>query len=225
MRRFALVSLAVFSPLLSAPALAQSNIDPNHAFAWGENIGWTNWLHDRPNVDDGVIIHDAFLEGFAWGENVGWINLGDGTPGGNCSGRPCYVNADDSDFGVNVSPTGELFGFAWGENVGWINFDGGALASPSNPARIDQINCRLRGYVWGENVGWINLDDATHYVGAFVLTGDLDGDGVVGLSDLAILLANYGCTGGNCPGDVDGDGDVDLTDLSLLLAAYGDSCA
>jgi len=43
----------------------------------------------------------------------------------------------------------------------------------------------------------------------------------VDLADLAILLASYGCTGGNCPGDVDGDGDVDLEDLTLLLANYG----
>jgi len=51
--------------------------------------------------------------------------------------------------------------------------------------------------------------------------GDLDGDGVVGLSDLAILLAAYGSSAG---GDIDGDGDTDLEDLVLLLANYGDTC-
>jgi predicted outer membrane repeat protein len=57
-------------------------------------------------------------------------------------------------------------------------------------------------------------------------TGDLDGDGEVGLSDLAQLLANYGTTGGMTyeDGDLDDDGDVDLSDLAALLAVYGTSC-
>jgi hypothetical protein len=52
--------------------------------------------------------------------------------------------------------------------------------------------------------------------------GDLDGDGDVDLSDLALLLSDYGCTGGDCPGDIDGDGDTDLGDLATLLANYGE---
>jgi hypothetical protein len=56
--------------------------------------------------------------------------------------------------------------------------------------------------------------------------GDLDGDGGVGLSDLSLLLSNYGQSSGMTPsdGDLDGDGDVDLADLSLLLSLYGSTC-
>ncbi len=53
--------------------------------------------------------------------------------------------------------------------------------------------------------------------------GDLDGDEDVDLSDLGILLADWGCSGA-CAGDVDGDGDVDLSDLGELLAAYAQPC-
>lgn len=55
---------------------------------------------------------------------------------------------------------------------------------------------------------------------------DLDGDGAVGLSDLSVLLTNYGAGGGMTPadGDLDGDGDVDLADLSALLERFGVSC-
>lgn len=54
-----------------------------------------------------------------------------------------------------------------------------------------------------------------------LLTGsspDLDDDGVVGASDLAILLAAWGGTG---PADLDRDGTVGASDLAILLAAWG----
>lgn len=53
---------------------------------------------------------------------------------------------------------------------------------------------------------------------------DLNGDGSVGLQDLALLLANFGTIGNVTQGDVDGDDDVDLQDLSLLLANFGLAC-
>jgi hypothetical protein len=56
--------------------------------------------------------------------------------------------------------------------------------------------------------------------------GDVDGDGDVGLSDLAILLAHFGQPDGATrdDGDLDGDGDVDLADLAELLANFGTTC-
>jgi hypothetical protein len=58
--------------------------------------------------------------------------------------------------------------------------------------------------------------------------GDIDGDGYVGLSDLAILLASYGlCEGDpgyNPAADLDEDACVGLSDLALLLADYGQPC-
>lgn len=56
--------------------------------------------------------------------------------------------------------------------------------------------------------------------------GDLNHDGVVDLSDLAALLANFGVTSGMTyeDGDIDSDGDVDLGDLAALLANFGVTC-
>jgi hypothetical protein len=56
------------------------------------------------------------------------------------------------------------------------------------------------------------------------LSGDLDGDGDVDHGDLGILLADWGCTGGNCPGDCNGDGNTDHGDLGILLAHWGEVC-
>ncbi len=56
--------------------------------------------------------------------------------------------------------------------------------------------------------------------------GDLNGDGVIDLADLAQLLGNYGTTSGAVyeDGDMDCDGDVDLSDLAALLGVYGTTC-
>ena len=58
--------------------------------------------------------------------------------------------------------------------------------------------------------------------------GDLDGDGVVGLGDLSILLAAYEtCEGDpfyNPVADLDDSACIDLGDLALLLAVYATTC-
>jgi hypothetical protein len=72
--------------------------------------------------------------------------------------------------------------------------------------------------------GW-NIDDIeVSAVGTHPIAGDLDGDGCVDQTDLGILLADWGCTGGDCPGDCDDDGDTDQADLGILLAHWGEGC-
>jgi hypothetical protein len=51
-----------------------------------------------------------------------------------------------------------------------------------------------------------------------VCPGDLDGDAIVGVTDLLALLGDWGAAG---PADLDGDGFVDVEDMLLLLAAWG----
>jgi hypothetical protein len=80
---------------------------------------------------------------------------------------------------------------------------------------------RYETFEWGAL--WGNPDLGM----AGLCQGDLDGDGEVGLSDLATLLANYGAFSGATyeQGDMDADGDVDLADLAALLAVYGVVCS
>ena len=49
---------------------------------------------------------------------------------------------------------------------------------------------------------------------------DLNGDGVVGSADLAILLAAWGQNPGH-PADLNGDGVVGSADLAILLGYWG----
>jgi len=53
--------------------------------------------------------------------------------------------------------------------------------------------------------------------------GDLNGDGVVNVSDLLLLLGEWGtCADPNdCPADLNDDGVVNVSDLLILLANWG----
>lgn len=138
----------VLSGFLGTTAAAQSNIDPDKAMVWGENIGWIN-LH--PTAEDGVVVTANYLSGFAWGANVGWIWFGNGP-----DDDVAYTN-DGTDHGVNNDGAGNLSGFAWGENIGWINFDTSSV--DASQVTIDMETGEFSGYAWGENVGWINFGD------------------------------------------------------------------
>ena len=49
-------------------------------------------------------------------------------------------------------------------------------------------------------------------------TGDLDGDGTVGFSDLQLILSAWNDSDG---GDANGDGETNFSDLQVILSAWG----
>jgi hypothetical protein len=76
---------------------------------------------------------------------------------------------------------------------------------------------------------WLVFGDPSLRVVGTVPTpciGDLDGNRIINLADLGILLANYGSTSGMTytDGDLNCDGAVNLADLGILLSVYGTTC-
>ncbi len=80
-------------------------------------------------------------------------------------------------------------------------------------------------YVDPDNYAYI-LDTVTAGLIAPDCPEDINGDGVIDLNDLSVLLIHFGTASGaaHADGDIDGDGDVELSDLSMLLAEYGTTC-
>lgn len=219
MRSRAAAALLMLAGFAVAPSMAQANINEPRKFAWSENAGWLNW-RDANGGSSGVNVGASFLRGFIWGENIGWINTG--------NGAGPYLNANNTNFGVNILGSGYLSGYAWGENVGWINFGTQPALGNLQGARYDAAAQRFRGYAWAENLGWINLDDGVHFVSTAPVCcpGDADNSGSINFSDITSVLANFGTSvpGGNGPGDADCNGVVSFGDVTNVLANFGGTC-
>jgi hypothetical protein len=51
--------------------------------------------------------------------------------------------------------------------------------------------------------------------------GDINGDGVVNITDLLAVIAAWGSCSGLCPADVTGDGEVNISDLLMVISNWG----
>jgi hypothetical protein len=81
---------------------------------------------------------------------------------------------------------------------GQVAYDAWVARGKSAPAAMDSV--------------MIDLDDTT-------AEGDVNGDGVVDVIDLLLVLADYGpCAG--CDSDINGDGVVDVTEVLIILAGW-----
>lgn len=191
---------------LVSTALADTTINTTDRYAWGENIGWTNWRTDTGAPGEGAMIGMSYCSGLVWGENVGWIKLGTGTPANGIQ----YANIDANDFGVNHDGAGNLSGLAWGENIGWIKFE-----QVSGKPRIDFATGKFLGYAWSENCGWIDLgNNGTQFVKTNSIdTGaDTDGDLIADsweLEQATTASMSTVLTHLNQATDYDGDGKSD----------------
>jgi hypothetical protein len=116
---------------------------------------------------------------------------------GGESNRQIYVY-DAADDAWTVTPT-SVYDGGWGASLEYV----------AGTQRLYQIDGR-------------NATNAPQ--GTAVLMrgeGDLDGDGVVGVSDLLDLLATWGpCDDPCCPTDLDESGTTDVSDLLRLLAHW-----
>jgi hypothetical protein len=123
-------------------------------------------------------------------------------------------------FGLSASISqnmGVLEVLSSGSNYIWTNCETGEVIAGSNSSQLiypDQGN-----YSVAFELGICPLQtDCFSFV---VLPGDFDYNGEVNSADLLLLLANYGCVFDDCSTDLDGDGVVGVTDIIIFLGIAG----
>ena len=125
----------------------------------------------------------------------------------------------ESDFLRPVDPAVDLdalFGLPYEELVALYDGSGGGAGIDLAALGLDRARfVRISGPV---AFGTSPEIDAVADVRPLAVTGDIDGDGIVGATDLATLLADWGPQGG--ASDLDGDGSVGAPDLAALLALW-----
>jgi probable HAF family extracellular repeat protein len=177
------------------------------AFRWTESGGMVG-LGDLPT---GVVLSAAYAM-----TPDGSIIVGSGGIQGNCNpfGCPTIPRAMIWDEQNGMRDLKTVLTAAGLDVTGWtltdargISADGRVIVgNGTNPA--------------GDNEAW------RAEVSAPPCPGDVDGNGTVDLTDLAILLSNFGTLSGATleDGDLNGDGAVDLTDLAAMLSSFGTTC-
>lgn len=114
----------------------------------------------------------------------------------------------------------------------WEVENTGIFASPGEPLQCPTVliaQFTLEGdFTLTGVVAWVPAGGGPGFVStpfevSTFCTGDIDGDDVIGFSDLITILTEWGpCPpGGPCPADLDDDGSVGLSDLLFVLAGWG----
>lgn len=94
--------------------------------------------------------------------------------------------------------------------------DGWCCADDGFCADLTEDQCFLFDGIWGGP--GTSCDDPDACEGQ-PCPGDVDGNGVVDVDDLLLILSGWG---GDGSGDADGDGDVDVDDLLMAIGNFGD---
>jgi len=214
------------------------------AFRWTERDGMVG-LGDLPGdnfqsrargvSDDGSVVVGASVsdfgnfEAFRWTAEDGMVGLGD-LPGGLDLSLADDANADGSIIVGRSRAGASDAAFIWDADNGMRDL---------KQVLMDDFGLDLTG--WSLNEAHAISADGTMIAGTGTnpdgnpegwiavlpepepTPGDLDGDNVVGVSDLLILLGEWGpCPDqGECPADLDGDGTVGVSDLLELLSNWG----
>ncbi len=95
---------------------------------------------------------------------------------------------------------------------GLVEMNGGALTLGGTIGEFDAGSMSAGGLELRGGF-WAGIDTTP-------CPGDVNGDGATDLSDLALILADFGCSGG-CTADLTGDGNTDLSDLAIVLGDFG----
>lgn len=152
---------------------------------------------------------------------------------------PCSMSLEVDNVGACAFTTGtydlELtFNVSNPPGTGLLNIGGNLFEAPNGPGSYSTTITGLTADGQVQSIGAFFTDLPSCSSSAELNTwtapescicpSDLDGDGIIGVSDTLEILASFGCVGSDCVGDIDGDTIVGVSDILQLLSVFGSNC-
>ena len=164
-----------------------------------------------PNCHQGPKVTEDYCLG------IGGLYSGDGTDCGEvpCEGACCYGNNQCAEWDeVHCSDKGGVYqgGGTICEQFACGYYKGACCYGNNQCAEWDEEHCLDKGGVY--------QGDGTICSDVFCCQGDTNDDGLVNVSDLLVVIDQWGGTGGS--GDINFDGIVDVTDLLMVVGNWGE---
>jgi photosystem II stability/assembly factor-like uncharacterized protein len=186
--------------------------------------GGNTWVDIMLSLGVSNLNHIQFLnenEGWASGDVYGMAHTTNGGATWQVVNFPC--TNPQSFYFVN-----DLVGYAITDQVNWNchfyqTLDGGQTwQNIPLPISYNMVGIHVVGednvYICGEYGTIVHVGDMDYFEG--VQAVDFDGNDDVGISDLNLLIAHFGCTQNCAPYDLDGDGIVSTDDFAIFMYYY-----
>jgi hypothetical protein len=122
------------------------------------------------------------------------------------NGKPTSLIGDA---GVDVFLAGNVISESEVDNVEHLYIQN--LAVGDYVLKIHRADSASGSRVFG--VGWLFPDEEG-------VPGDIDGNGLVDVNDLLVIISSWGTCTGECPADLSGDGVVEVNDILILLSFW-----
>lgn len=183
----------------------------------------TSWYQDPLGSSSSNGINEALYVDFPSVQYDSWITIGGPTTDNS---QIQLVGLDLASFEAGGDLTSdELAGGSWLAIPGEV-----AGTAPDAQGRVLLAQLTTDGtVVFDCNLQYREPDGTTPVVNELSIVfqngcpEDVDGSGLVDVSDILSVLTNFGCSG-TCIGDLDADGDVDISDGLIILGAFGTFC-
>jgi hypothetical protein len=146
----------------------------------------------------------------------------------NWSSLASYWKMDDNDDYLSNSSPNNPFLDASVNGAEWQIADSTITYDYSGTPRLVDVPVTAMTHLNMDILPEWDLDGSS-WVGSCTVTGDcyclndVNGDGVIGVADILLILSEFGCTSG-CTADTTSDGSVNVSDLLSILTVFGQAC-
>jgi hypothetical protein len=146
----------------------------------------------------------------------------------NWSSLASYWKMDDNDNYLSNSSPNNPFLDASVNGAEWQIADSTITYDYSGTPRLVDVPVTAMTHLNVDVLAEWDLDGIS-WVGSCTVTGDcyclndVNGDGVINVGDILLILSEFGCTFG-CTADATSDGSVNVSDLLSILTVFGQAC-